>query len=175
MTNENNNAKHALIRLLKDAGYSLIASEANYGFYDTLKEALNKDGKQSYVDSDNSRASMLYKPINDTDDLFEGEHYFAHSLVETWGLSVISPLVDNINNLLGSNILQVCLEGGVATCILYADIYQEELSKALQELDVESLKQIEGILSEWSNTCNYIDGIEVLQEAIAQAVKTKNH
>lgn len=170
----NKDTQHALIRLLQDAGYSLIASENNYGFYDSLKEALGEDGQQSYVDSYNNKSSMLYKPINDTDDLFEGEDYFAHALIETWALSVISPFVDGINELLGNSILQVYLEGGVSDCRLCADLHQEELMKALHDLDEQDLSEIQDALSDWSNTCDYIDGIDVLEDAVKGAIKAKN-
>lgn len=160
------NKTHPLLDLLELSGLGALVVGGNFGSFIDLKEALSKDDKTPLVAYNHDVVVPLPHNLHDTDSLFQNENHFLHALIESWCLSVTSPLLTELNCYAPtSNELTAYFDGYLNS----AQLYFENTDDFVNSLDSDDVESVQAILSEWSNTVEMFGNAAELQGALAGA------
>lgn len=158
--------KHPLLDLLELSGLSSLIVGGNFGSFLNLKEALSKDDKIPLVGYEHDVAVPLPQDLYDTNSLFQNENHFLHALIESWCLSVTSPLLTELNCYAPtSNELTIYFDGYLDS----AQLYLENADDFVHSLDSDDVESVQAILSEWSHTIEVFGNAEELKDALTGA------
>lgn len=159
ITTMSDNKTHPLLDLLELSGLSSLIVGGNFDSFLNLKEALSKDDKTPLVVHD--IVVPLPHDLHDTDSLFQNETHFLHALIESWCLSVVAPLLSDLNRY-GGNELTAYFDGHLDS----AQLYFENTDDFVNSLDSDDVESVQAILSEWSHTIEVFGNAEELKDAL---------
>jgi len=156
------NIKPPFLDLLELSGFTSFLVGGNFSFFTSLKQALLADDKSVLTIDD--VATPLPCDLNDTDGLFQKETDFLLALIESWGLSVVTPLLTALNEYtpIGEAELSIYFEGYLHDAKLYFDNTQG----FIDSLNTDDVKGIKSLLSEWSNTVGEFGNLTELEDLL---------
>ncbi|MGO3120125.1 MAG: hypothetical protein ACTIJH_06370 [Moraxellaceae bacterium] len=158
--------RHPLLELLELSGLSSLIVGGNFSSFINLKEALNKDNKIPLVFYEHDVAAPLPQDLYDTNSLFQNENHFLHALIESWCLSVTSPMLAELNCYADNgNELTAYFDGEFYS----GCVYFENTDVFINSLGSDDVDSVHAILSEWSHTVEMFGNAKELTEALTGA------
>lgn len=150
------NTTHPMLRLLELTDLSVFLAHSNFQFFTKLETALIADVK-SVVDFGEAEAT-LYKPISDTNDLFQEQTKILRAMIGGWSCSVMEPMLDSINQYSEDENLTIYFDGYLHDAKLSFD----NIDEFVNSLDNEDVEGVKAILADWSNSVELIENAGTL-------------
>lgn len=153
--------RHPLIDLLKLSGFELAIEPANFQLFTKLKDALTADSQSIVAEAENDVFADTVEIV--ISDASNAQSDVLRGVIEGWSLSVLTPLLDAINDFSETESIYFSMENYLydATISLSGDI-----EGFVESMEIESVPALKELLAEWENTLNVITNSDDLVDVI---------
>lgn len=156
------NNSHPLLELLEVTSHDVFLKPYNYNFFLQLKEALARDGKGTFLKHESS--TVLNKPINSAVDLYQNQSEALLAIIASWSVSVMTPLVKNLNLIGGDEKIHIYFDGDLTTGMLYFNNFELYVA----QMDDEQREAAGRILNGYGNSKQLIGNVAELEELLEE-------
>lgn len=154
------NDSHPLLELLEVTSHDVFLKPYNYNFFLQLKGALVRDGKGTFLKHEDPVA--LKSPITDTVDLYKNQTEALLAIIASWAVSVMTPLVKNLNLIGGDEKINIYYDGDLTTGMLYFSNFELYVA----QMDDEQREAAGRILSGYGHSKQLIGNIAEFEELL---------
>lgn len=165
--------RHPLMELLSLSGLKMMANKSNYSLFTRLRDALILDN-QSIVSLTDVEVHFQHS-ISSNEDLNKHQGELLHSMIKSWALNVLEPLVSAINSYTVDDVdVAIDVDGYLLDANVYfredsaIDVYLEDmtLEYIVNNLDPEYMDDAKKLCADWKHTLAVIINGDDLAELI---------